>query len=54
MIMREQDSQLEEVGQAIGNLRQMGEMINDELESQNECVGGRRSRDVYCSFGVAQ
>ena len=40
MIMREQDSQLEEVGQTIGNLRHMGEMINDELESQNECVAG--------------
>jgi len=38
MIMREQDSQLEEVGQTIGNLRHMGEMINDELESQNDLL----------------
>ena len=36
MIMQEQDQQLEEVGQTIGVLKQMGTMIGDELESQNQ------------------
>jgi len=34
--VREQDTQLEEVGQTIGVLRNMGQLIGDELESQNE------------------
>jgi syntaxin 6 len=51
-IMREQDSQLEEVGQTIGNLRQMGEMISDELESQAECVGGGTSALSFNFFVV--
>ncbi|EDQ91699.1 uncharacterized protein MONBRDRAFT_22769 [Monosiga brevicollis MX1] len=38
MIMREQDTQLQEVGQTIGVLRQMGQMIGDELEDQNELL----------------
>ena len=38
MIMREQDSQLEEVGATIGVLKHMGTVIGDELEDQNQCV----------------
>lgn len=38
MIVREQDKQLSEVGQTIGVLKQMGEMIGDELDDQNELL----------------
>ncbi len=36
MIMREQDQQLDEVGQAITTLKNMGEQISDELDTHNE------------------
>ena len=35
MIMRDQDDQLGEVGQAVGNLREMAVVIHDELDDQN-------------------
>ena len=38
MVMREQDTQLQEVGQTIGVLKNMGVMIGDELDEHNECV----------------
>jgi len=38
MIMREQDSQLEEVGATIGVLKHMGTVIGDELEDQNQLL----------------
>lgn len=38
LIMREQDTQLEEVGQTIGVLKDMGRAIGDELEDQNMCA----------------
>eukprot|EP00051_Salpingoeca_urceolata_P019059 m.273437 g.273437 ORF g.273437 m.273437 type:complete len:245 (+) comp19339_c0_seq15:236-970(+) len=37
-IMREQDTQLEEVGQTISNLKSMGRMIGDELDDQNDLL----------------
>jgi len=38
MIMREQDTQLEEVHQAVTTLKQMGEQISDELDDHNDLL----------------
>ncbi|EGD72394.1 hypothetical protein PTSG_00414 [Salpingoeca rosetta] len=38
MVMREQDTQLQEVGQTIGVLKNMGIMIGDELDEQNDML----------------
>ena len=36
MIMRDQDEQVEDLGQAVGNIREMGLIISDELDEQAE------------------
>lgn len=38
LIMREQDSQLDEVGATIGVLKEMGQMIGNELDEQQELL----------------
>jgi syntaxin 6 len=38
LIMREQDTQLEEVASTMGALKEMGAMIGDELEDQNRLL----------------
>ena len=38
MVMREQDTQLQEVGQTIGVLKNMGVMIGDELDEHNDML----------------
>lgn len=38
MIMKEQDTQLDEVGETIGVLKQMGTVIHNELEEQEELL----------------
>ncbi len=35
MIMRQQDEDLDELGQAVGTLKQMGNVISTELDDQN-------------------
>ena len=36
MIMRDQDDQVEDLGKAVGNIREMGLTISDELDEQAE------------------
>ena len=44
MIMRQQDEDLDEVANAVGVLKTMGNVISNELDEQAVCVEAARER----------